>query len=43
MHLPKEIRLAEPVDWHSMYLIECLLGKLKQKVSNKARVKGSIA
>ncbi|XP_074356744.1 uncharacterized protein LOC141696513 [Apium graveolens] len=43
VHLAEEIRLAGPAYWHWMYLIERLLGKLKQKVGNKARVEGSIA
>ncbi|XP_074374552.1 uncharacterized protein LOC141714958 [Apium graveolens] len=43
VHLAKEIRLAGPAYWHWMYPIERLLGKLKQKVGNKARVEGSIA
>ncbi|XP_074352733.1 uncharacterized protein LOC141691880 [Apium graveolens] len=42
VHLAEEIRLARPAYWHWMYLIERLLGKLKQKVGNKARVEGSI-
>ncbi|XP_074373932.1 uncharacterized protein LOC141714303 [Apium graveolens] len=43
VHLAEEIRLAGPAYWHWMYLIERLLGKLKQKIGNKARVEGSIA
>ncbi|XP_063950089.1 uncharacterized protein LOC135152874 [Daucus carota subsp. sativus] len=43
VHLAEEIRLAGPAYWHWMYPIERLLGKLKQKVGNKARVEGSIA
>ncbi|XP_074323434.1 uncharacterized protein LOC141660353 [Apium graveolens] len=43
VHLAEEIRLAGSAYWHWMYPIERLLGKLKQKVDNKARVEGSIA
>ena len=43
VHLPREARLAGPVQYRWMYPIERFLGKLKRTVGNKARPEGSIA
>ncbi|XP_055960094.1 uncharacterized protein LOC126661596 [Mercurialis annua] len=43
IHLPYEAKLAGPVQYRWMYPFERYLRKLKRKVTNKAKVEGSIA
>ncbi|GKA45294.1 hypothetical protein Tco_0738090 [Tanacetum coccineum] len=43
MHLPYEARVGGPVQYRWMYPFERFLGKLKRKVTNKAKVESSIA
>lgn len=43
VHLAYEARVAGPVQYRWMYPFERFLGKLKMKVTNKAKVEGSIA
>ncbi|XP_071695507.1 uncharacterized protein [Rutidosis leptorrhynchoides] len=43
VHLAYEARVAGPVQYRWMYPFERYLGKLKKKVTNKAKVEGSIA
>ena len=43
VHLPYETKVASPVSYSWIYLIERSLCTLKQFVRNKARSKGSIA
>ncbi|XP_055962306.1 uncharacterized protein LOC130015687 [Mercurialis annua] len=43
IHLPNEAKLAGPVQYRWMYPFERYLRKLKRKVTNKAKVEGSIS
>ncbi|GJU50148.1 transposon, En/Spm-like protein [Tanacetum coccineum] len=43
VHLPYEARVGGPVQYRWMYPFERFLGKLKKKVTNKAKVESSIA